>query len=525
MAEPHPSTAPPSADTGAPSRPRKAYRWKGTLTWRPPAAAEPADEPGGHFSSWPTFCAYRRVHLPQALGIGEDGLWRWPLLSVELDVGARGELGRNGDGECVVALEPVVRLKTAAWQRKFGVVGEVQVLPTTHVKLQKRARMRLGILSLCCSSQAGSLVPGTLELRLATPSWHGSELQLGDRVAAAAGDGEPPGGGPLVRLKRRLQPRKGCWLGIAAERQALSQRPVRLGPGGPAPELPLNREADKAEGAGLGSPHAQRPPWEGGFPLSGVSLSVALLGDRFGRDVQSLDIIGAETQRWQLQGRRRARRGWKETPRIGVVAGHWIDPGADTGAPGEREFNMEVANAVDKQLTSQGWRVYRPDRDTEGLAWDDYLRWVARQSRRGTPVVEIHGQGRAAAIDGIATGVIGCRGAPLNRALGSTFGFFPMDWTGLAGEQRGKVAQQLGGRISEAVRKASVQVRLDPLAVESGCSQTGCPIGKYGHALDAEADERDMLAPSHPLALSPALKESLGHKEAPGPANPGSLGK
>ena len=61
------------------------------------------------------------------------------------------------------------------------------------------------------------------------------------------------------------------------------------------------------------------------------------------------------------------------------------------------------------QLAAEGWRVFRPDRHAAGLNWDDYLRWVARQSRRGTPVIEIHGQGRAAAIDGVSTGVVGCR--------------------------------------------------------------------------------------------------------------------
>lgn len=35
---------------------------------------------------------------------------------------------------------------------------------------------------------------------------------------------------------------------------------------------------------------------------------------------------------------------------IAVVAGHWIDPWDEPGAPGEREFNLEVADRVEKLL-------------------------------------------------------------------------------------------------------------------------------------------------------------------------------
>jgi hypothetical protein len=82
----------------------------------------------------------------------------------------------------------------------------------------------------------------------------------------------------------------------------------------------------------------------------------------------------------------------------------------------------------------------------------------------------------------------------------------------MSDEQRGKMSKQLGSRISEAVRRASAQVRSNPMQVGSGCSQTGCPIGKYGHELEAEG--KGMMEPSHPLALSPTLKESLGLPEA-----------
>lgn len=35
---------------------------------------------------------------------------------------------------------------------------------------------------------------------------------------------------------------------------------------------------------------------------------------------------------------------------IAVVAGHWIDPWDEPGAPGEREFNMEIANRLERRL-------------------------------------------------------------------------------------------------------------------------------------------------------------------------------
>ena len=63
-----------------------------------------------------------------------------------------------------------------------------------------------------------------------------------------------------------------------------------------------------------------------------------------------------------------------------------------------------------------GWRVLRPERDAPSLRWEDYLQWAGAQSRRGVPVLEIHGQG--AMEDGrFLQGVLGTRRSPLNAEL------------------------------------------------------------------------------------------------------------
>ena len=97
---------------------------------------------------------------------------------------------------------------------------------------------------------------------------------------------------------------------------------------------------------------------------------------------------------------------------IAVVAGHWIDPWDEPGAPGEREFNMEICNRLERRLKASGWRVLRPERDAPSLRWEDYLQWVGAQSRRGVPVVEIHGQvrfERCCSLFGMANRHILCR--------------------------------------------------------------------------------------------------------------------
>ncbi|MCO5565049.1 hypothetical protein L7F22_018719 [Adiantum nelumboides] len=128
-----------------------------------------------------------------------------------------------------------------------------------------------------------------------------------------------------------------------------------------------------------------------------------------------------------------------ESGTITVAPGHFIDPGNETGAPGEREFNFEIANLVERDLHGHGWRVLRPDRDAPYLLWEEYLNWVSKQTLRGHPVVEIHGQGPTADYRGHVTGVIGDPKISLNKELAKKFGFFDMDWRELGVPRRGGV--------------------------------------------------------------------------------------
>ncbi|XP_024529816.1 uncharacterized protein LOC9658903 isoform X1 [Selaginella moellendorffii] len=128
-----------------------------------------------------------------------------------------------------------------------------------------------------------------------------------------------------------------------------------------------------------------------------------------------------------------------KSDRITVVPGHWIDPGYEPGAPGEREFNLDVVNVLERQLRRYGWQVLRPDRDAPNLSWEEYLNWASRQSLKGTPVLEIHGQGSNADYRGYVLGVIGDPETPLGRELSKDFGIFDMDWSDLAVPCRGGI--------------------------------------------------------------------------------------
>ncbi|CAI7836900.1 unnamed protein product, partial [Closterium sp. NIES-54] len=96
-----------------------------------------------------------------------------------------------------------------------------------------------------------------------------------------------------------------------------------------------------------------------------------------------------------------------------------------------------VADALERQLRSTGWDVLRPDRDAPNLQWEQYLNWVSKQTMRGVPVIEIHGQGSNADYRGFVLGVIGDKNTPLNKELARKFGHFAMDWRELAVPRRG----------------------------------------------------------------------------------------
>lgn len=114
---------------------------------------------------------------------------------------------------------------------------------------------------------------------------------------------------------------------------------------------------------------------------------------------------------------------------VAVVGGHWIDPGGDTGAPGEREVNLHIADRVTQKLSALGYAVWRPEYNSrsgrQAYTWLEYLDWVGDRTREGVPVVEVHGQGRVGGIP--AVGVIGCPHSPLNAELARVFGHYPTD--------------------------------------------------------------------------------------------------
>ncbi|QDZ20231.1 hypothetical protein HOP50_03g27490 [Chloropicon primus] len=180
---------------------------------------------------------------------------------------------------------------------------------------------------------------------------------------------------------------------------------------------------------------------------------------------------------------------------IAVVGGHWIDPGGDTGAPGEREMNLHIADRVTSKLARRGWAVWRPENNEKGredYTWPEYLDWVGDRTRDNVAVVEIHGQGKIGEIP--AQGVIGDEGSPLNRVLGEKFGFFPIDYTRrgvprhggtiveafdtdefrkLTPLERYAAAESVSDSIANSVCKAYDD---EAKAVLPGCSATGCPV-------------------------------------------------
>mmetsp|Transcript_18093 Transcript_18093/g.39578 ORF Transcript_18093/g.39578 Transcript_18093/m.39578 type:complete len:483 (-) Transcript_18093:201-1649(-) len=193
--------------------------------------------------------------------------------------------------------------------------------------------------------------------------------------------------------------------------------------------------------------------------------------------------------------------------RIMMVAGHWVDPAEEMGAPGERAFNMEVANSVTAKLQAAGWKVIRPELQAEPLKWEEYLGMVVDMTRKGVPLVEIHGQGWGAAVRGQVIGVIGQSNAVLNRELAQTqFGWWPGDWRALAVPRCGGCIieafnsdrilkmpkwrrhfahQTIANRITNCVKVAARKVHVvnatrqldrDEPPIRYGASMTGIPL-------------------------------------------------
>lgn len=182
---------------------------------------------------------------------------------------------------------------------------------------------------------------------------------------------------------------------------------------------------------------------------------------------------------------------------VAVVPGHYIDPGYDTGAPGEREQGKRIADKAAWMLKNCGWQVLRPDRDLHHYSWLEYNHWVNHRTQEGIPVIEIHGQGQCNGIRGQLTGVIGQENTLLNKELASSFGFFPMNWRHLRVARNGgtvleafntdklkhmsfhrrvQAAHNLAALIaSSIVRSEEISTTARQNVVQVGCSLTGCP--------------------------------------------------
>jgi chemotaxis protein histidine kinase CheA len=186
---------------------------------------------------------------------------------------------------------------------------------------------------------------------------------------------------------------------------------------------------------------------------------------------------------------------------VALVPGHWIDPGEETGSPGERELNARIADKAHDELVLRGWTVLRPDEFVPPLDWDTYLDWARAQCARGVPLLEIHGQGSGAEMRGRVTGVISQTGlseisggslSPLGDALAERFGRFPMDWRELVVSRvGGAVVESFETEVLERMPLKKREAAMDAIALDiadavdstrftstppdDGCSASGCP--------------------------------------------------
>ena len=164
---------------------------------------------------------------------------------------------------------------------------------------------------------------------------------------------------------------------------------------------------------------------------------------------------------------------------------------------------MALADGVERELRRRGgWRVTRPEVRPElrGMSWAAYQRWVAACTRAGVPVVEIHGQGRAArpGWSSVVGAIAGPR-SPLADALEGAFGRLPNDPLALAVPRnggvlleaydcdgmaaldagcRGREEARLALAIADAVERAESPRRAGnaPAPPAEGCSSSGCVL-------------------------------------------------
>ena len=67
---------------------------------------------------------------------------------------------------------------------------------------------------------------------------------------------------------------------------------------------------------------------------------------------------------------------------------------------------IAVANKAERQLQKMGWTVVRPDLFTPPMDWGSYCDWARNTTASGVSLLEIHGQGTEAEMDGKVLGVI-----------------------------------------------------------------------------------------------------------------------
>eukprot|EP00898_Chlorokybus_atmophyticus_P003353 jgi/Chlat1/4018/Chrsp26S00298 len=435
--------------------PPRAYRWKVTARCREGVTA-PAQ---------PQLTVRRSWSLPQALGLNSNGTWRWPFLPVSLQVGGmasmrfpsfrdwRGgdkhdsDLLLNGnshstnhhdtDSNALFVTKPFGNVAVGSGAGTVS-VGGVSFHPSVRIKFERMVGMGdigvrpvLELLPVPVVSIKRVVRVGPVGITL-RGSWQISRDNAHKPLFSVEVDWQPV---EFFRVYRN-----------SGNPKLVSQfeKPI-----------PVDRRTTAVFGGHIELPvvAGRRPTLEGEVVPHDLKLDLIRSGSTF-RTAKALRLQAKEYHDVDIM----ATAGTKATRNmVAIVPGHWIDPEDDTGAPGERNFNMEVANRVTTQLSTSGWRVLRPDRDAPTMQWDDYLDWISAQAARGVPTVEIHGQGASADYRGIVKGVIGTQRSQLHQALANEFGFYPMDWRELAVPRR-------GGGILEAfdtdeVSKLSVRQR------------------------------------------------------------------
>eukprot|EP00270_Netrium_digitus_P003141 TRINITY_DN1355_c0_g1_i1.p1 TRINITY_DN1355_c0_g1~~TRINITY_DN1355_c0_g1_i1.p1 ORF type:complete len:590 (+),score=139.24 TRINITY_DN1355_c0_g1_i1:120-1889(+) len=410
------------------------YRWKTTFSLRDDNVATTAKSPS---SLRPRVAVQKGWALPHLMGLGDDARWRWQFVPVSILAGVKLDFWRkkrqsykrgadgaearqgewdnvsSGDVNCTtgkqqhhhsqfLTVAPSVRVKVLTpLCGKLALKPSLELLPVPALSVKRVFSLGTAKLSVRARIEAGNS-EGVGALKL--PRW---ALQVdwwpADTVRVLP---QPDENLLTVKYTKGIRFTPHCNMVIGGQMDVPSRlSSLDLKPSRPLDLLPLPRN----------------------LRMNFVKVR-HILGTRGKRDPPK------RTQTYLT-----ASRNIGKHDVISVIPGHWIDPGLEPGAPGEREFNLEVANAVERQLRWSGWEVLRPDRDAPHLRWEEYLNWVSHQTLKGVPVMEVHGQGSTADYRGLVLGVIGDKDAPLNRELAANFGMFAMDWRDLAVPRRGGV--------------------------------------------------------------------------------------